>query len=225
MRDAHGRETDVSPRRHATAWTASAPRTIELAAGDRVLIRQNHRAAGLINGEVLTLATREPSGAWRARDAAGREKEIPADFRAFAHGYAVTSHKAQGRTCEEVIVCAARLDAKAAYVAFSRARQQATGYTPDKTALFDALPATNRPRQAALDVWTPAHSRRLRWVRNVVERVRELLTPIVRIPEFTELPPVPLPVLKPRQAIANSTSSEQRTHHSVHTAPAMRMRF
>jgi conjugative relaxase-like TrwC/TraI family protein len=224
VRDAQGCETDVSPRRHAAAWTASAPRVIELAAGDRVLIRQNHRAAGLVNGEVLTLAAREPSGAWRARDAAGREKEIPADFRAFTHGYAVTSHKAQGRTCDEVIVCAARLDAKATYVAFSRARQQATGYTPDKTALFDSLPATNRPRQAALDVWTPTRSDRLRWVRSVVERVRELLTPFVPLPAaIVPLPAVVLPI-KPRHAIGESTSSS-RPHHSVRHAPAIRMRF
>ena len=44
----------------------------------------------------------------------------------------MTSHKSQGRTCDEVIVCAARLDAKAAYVAFSRARQRAAGYTPEQ---------------------------------------------------------------------------------------------
>lgn len=224
VRDAHGRETDVSPRRHATAWTTSAPRTIELATGDRVLIRQNHRAAGLVNGDVLTLAARDAAGTWQAHDAAGRAKTIPADFRAFTHGYALTSHKAQGRTCDEVIVCAARLDAKATYVAFSRAREQATGYTPDKAALFEALPAMNRPRQAALDVWTPARSNRLRWARSVIERVRELLTPFVPLPA----PAVPMPEVvrppKPRHAIGESSRSE-RSRHSVHHAPAMRMRF
>jgi hypothetical protein len=136
----------------------------------------------------------------------------------------VTSHKAQGRTCDEVIVCAARLDAKATYVAFSRARQQANGYTPDKAALFAALPAMNRPRQAVLDVWTPTRSDRLRWVRSVVERVRELLTPFVPLPATAApVPAVVLPI-KPRHAIGESTSSE-RSHHSVHHAPAMRMRL
>lgn len=224
VRDAQGRETGVSPRRHAMAWTTSAPRVIELAAGDRVLIRQNNRAASLINGEVLTLAARDATGAWQAHDAAGRTKTIPADFRALTHGYAVTSHKAQGRTCDEVIVCAARLDAKATYVAFSRACQQATGYTPDKAALFDALPAINRPRQAALDVWTPTHSDRLRWVRSVVERVRELLTPLVPIPATVAPVPAIIPPIKPRHAIGESTSPA-RPRHSVHHAPAMRMRF
>ena len=224
VRDAQGVETDVSPRRHARAWTASAPRVIELATGDRVLIRQNHRAAGLVNGEVLTLAARDATGTWQAHDTSGRAKAIPSDFRAFTHGYAVTSHKAQGRTCDEVIVCATRLDARATYVAFSRARQQATGYTPDKAALFEALPATNRPRQAALDVWTPTCSDRLRWVRSVVERVRELLTPLVPLPAtVVPMPTVVLPT-KPRHAIGESTSSA-RSHHSVHHAPAIRMRL
>jgi conjugative relaxase-like TrwC/TraI family protein len=224
VRDAQGRETDISPRRHPAAWTASAPRMIELAAGDRVLILQNHRAAGLVNGEVLTLAARDTAGTWHAHDASGREKTIPTDFRAFTHGYAVTSHKAQGRTCDEVIVCAARLDAKATYVAFSRARQQATGYTPDKVALFDSLPATNRPRQAALDVWTPARSNRLRWVRSVIVRVRELLTPFVPLPAaIIPLPAVVLPI-KPRRAVTESTRSA-RSHHPARHAPAMRMRF
>ena len=224
VRAAQGREIDVSPRRHSAAWTASAPRLIELATGDRVLIRQNHRASGLVNGEVLTLAARDATGTWHAHDAAGRTKTIPADFRAFTHGYAVTSHKAQGRTCDEVIVCAARLDAKATYVAFSRARQQANCYTPEMAALFDALPAINRPRQAALDILTPARSDRLRWVRSVVERVREMLTPFVPLPATAApVPAVVLPI-KPRHAIGESTRSE-RSHHSVHHAPAMRMRF
>ena len=224
IRDGQGREADVSPRRHAVAWTAAAPRVIELAPGDRVLIRQNQRAAGLVNGDVLTLGARKSDGAWCAHDAAGREKTIPADFLALAHGYAVTSHKAQGRTCDEVIVCAARLDARAAYVAFSRAREQATGYTPDKAALFDALPASNRPRPAALDCWTPARSQRLRWVRQVVARIQAMLVPIIRIPEFVAPPPVAIPSPKPRQGIA-PTSRASTSRHTERAAPAMRMRF
>lgn len=224
IRDSQGREATVSPPRHAAAWTASAPREIELAPGDRVLIRQNHRTAGLVNGEVLTLGSQEPSGVWRARDAKGREKVIPTDFRAFAHGYAVTSHKAQGRTCDEVIVCAARLDAKATYVAFSRARQQATGYTPDKAALFDALPDSNRPRQAALDVWTPARSRRLRWARSVIERVRQLWLSIVPVPEVTVAIATIKPVPVPRQSAA-SEDEAVHVHHTPSAAPVMRMRF
>jgi hypothetical protein len=97
----------------------------------------------------------------------------------------VTSHKAQGRTADEVIVCAAQLDAKATYVAFSRACQRVTGYTPDKVALFDALPNTNRPRVAALDIWTLARARRLVWARRIIERARQILAPRVPATELT----------------------------------------
>ncbi|MDI1250380.1 MAG: MobF family relaxase, partial [Lacunisphaera sp.] len=112
VRDMSGSEHLVSLARHSGAWTVAQPRKIELAPGDQVLIRQNQRAAKLVNGDVLTLESRQPSGAWIARDCKGCAKQIPADFRALAHGYAVTSHKAQGRTADHVIVCAAKLDAQ-----------------------------------------------------------------------------------------------------------------
>jgi conjugative relaxase-like TrwC/TraI family protein len=224
VRDARGREQMVSPRRHADAWTVSTPRRIELAPGDRVLIRQNHRAAGLVNGAVLTLEARQPSGAWRAHDATGGMQEIPADFRAFTHGYAVTSHKAQGRTCDEVIVCAARLDAKAAYVAFSRARQQATGYTPDKAALFAALPDTHQPRMAAVDVWTPERTQHLHWARCVLERMRQMLAPVVPPVELTvELtPPLRLKATATESVKAGRRSRVSHDESCGHTAAPVR---
>lgn len=222
IRDARGNEQVVSPARHSNVWGVSVPRRIELAPGDRVLIRQNHRVAGLVNGDVLTLESRQQSGSWMARDVEGRTRQIPADFRAFTHGYAVTSHKAQGRTADEVIVCAARLDTKSAYVAFSRARQQATGYTPDKAALFGALPPAHQPRVAAVDVWTPARSRRLRWVRQLVERVRQTLVPRVPPSDLTvQLTPVAIWAKQlmepaPKAVVSRPRQSESPPpHHSA----------
>jgi hypothetical protein len=78
-------------------------------------------------------------------------KEIPATFRQFAHGYVVTSHKAQGRTARHVIVAAERLDGKSAYVGCSRGRESCDVFTPDKDRLFDGLPFDGN-RRAALDV-------------------------------------------------------------------------
>jgi hypothetical protein len=228
VRSASGQEATVAPTRQAENWTVAASRTIELAPGDRVLIRQNHRAAGLVNGTVLTLELRQPSGAWRARDGAGVEKEIPADFRAFTHGYAVTSHKSQGRTCDEVIVCAARLDAKAAYVAFSRARRQAAGYTPDKAALFAALPDTNRPRQAALDLWTPARTRRLVWARQIIARVREIFAPMAPSTERVVAAQPKVKTAPQIKAVVPKVSIESPSHSyppAVHPAEQPRMRI
>jgi ATP-dependent exoDNAse (exonuclease V) alpha subunit len=228
VRSASGQEATVAPAQQAEKWTVAASRTIELAPGDRVLIRQNHRAAGLVNGTVLTLESRQPSGAWRARDGAGVEKEIPADFRAFTHGYAVTSHKSQGRTCDEVIVCAARLDAKAAYVAFSRARRQAAGYTPDKAALFAALPDTNRPRQAALDLWTPARTRRLVWARQIIARVREIFAPMAPGTEQVVTAQPKVQTAPQIKAVVPKVSIESPSHSYtpvIHPAERPRMRI
>ena len=229
VRDPQGREQAVSPALHSGAWTVSRSREIELAPGDRVLIRQNHRAAGLVNGDVLTLESRQPAGTWLARDPQGRERQIPAGFRALTHGYAVTTHKAQGRTADEVIVCAAQLDTKSAYVAFSRARQRATGYTPDKAALFDGLPNTPQSRVAAVDVWTPERTQHLHWARRVVERVRQLFAPVVPQVDLTvELTPQMRPKTTPKESVAEARRS--RVSNSVSPSesaspPRQRMRM
>jgi ATP-dependent exoDNAse (exonuclease V) alpha subunit len=89
VRAPDGNDVTLNPRQQSCAWSVAAPRVAEFAAGDRLLIRQNHRAAGLVNGEVLSLESRAPSGAWNARNAEGQAKVIPADFRAFTHGYAI----------------------------------------------------------------------------------------------------------------------------------------
>jgi ATP-dependent exoDNAse (exonuclease V) alpha subunit len=75
---------------------------------------------------------------------------VPATFKQWTHGYVVTSHKAQGRTCERVVVAAARLDSKSSYVACSRGRESCSVHTPDKAALMAHLPEGNR--KAALDI-------------------------------------------------------------------------
>ena len=124
----------------------SRPQPLEVAVGDRLLIRANDRKAKVFNGEILTVARMEGP---RLRFSDGRSIDT-ARFKAFTHGYAVTSHASQSKTVDHVIVAAERLDAKAAYVACSRGRLTCTVHTPDKQALLDRLPAGNRT--AALDM-------------------------------------------------------------------------
>jgi ATP-dependent exoDNAse (exonuclease V) alpha subunit len=121
-------------------------RPIVACPGDKILIRANARPLGLINGQVLTVGKIEPDGSLHTREGIS----VPATFKQWTHGYVVTSHKAQGRTCERVVVAAARLDAKSSYVACSRGREVCSVHTPDKTALLAHLPEGNR--KAALDV-------------------------------------------------------------------------
>ncbi|MDR0841841.1 MAG: relaxase domain-containing protein [Acidobacteriota bacterium] len=125
----------VHLERQAGNLSVSLPRDIEIASGDKVLVRRNHREAGLVNGEVLTVKDINPDGSIETREG----KSLPAGFRHFCHGYVVTSHKSQGRTRDQVVIAAERLDAKAAYVACSRGRQSATVFTPDRGNLYKSL--------------------------------------------------------------------------------------
>jgi conjugative relaxase-like TrwC/TraI family protein len=139
-------EQRVLPLKSAGSFDVAISRPIDVCPGDKILIRANARSLGLINGQVLTVGKIEPGGTVQTREGI----PVPATFKQWTHGYVVTSHKAQGRTCERVVVAAARLDAKSSYVACSRGRASCSVHTPDKTGLMSHLPEGNR--KAALDV-------------------------------------------------------------------------
>jgi hypothetical protein len=137
--------------RAAHVFDVGQPRMIEIATGDKVLVRANRKKLGLNNGQVLTVRGIDADGALLTREG----PTIPATFHQWCHGYVVTSHKAQGRTCEHVVVAAERLDAKATYVACSRGRKSCSVHTPDKQRLIERL--QDGTRRAALDVLAEAH--------------------------------------------------------------------
>ena len=140
-----GRKSNL-PFQQAAAFDVGLPRSIAVCPGDKILMRANARPLGLINGQVLTVERIELDGSLHTREGI----TVPATFKQWTHGYVVTSHKAQGRTCERVVVAAARFDAKSSYVACSRGRELCSVHTPDKTALMANLPEGNR--LAALDL-------------------------------------------------------------------------
>ncbi len=81
----------------------------------------------------------------------------PAEHRHFDHGYAVTSHSAQGLTAERVLIHADTavhpdlLSARFGYVAISRASYEATIFTDDVTRLAQQL-GTEVTKTAALEI-------------------------------------------------------------------------
>ncbi len=119
--------------RSADAFDVGRSRSIEVAVGDKVLIRANRKPLSLINGQVFTVQCLAPDGSLATKEG----PVIPAAFQQWCHGYVVTSHKSQGRTCDHVVVAAERLDAKAAYVACSRGRKSCAIHTPDKQCLLE----------------------------------------------------------------------------------------
>jgi len=134
------------PLKSAGSFDVSVARPIDVCPGDKILIRANQRPLGLINRQALTIEKFESNGTLHTREGI----TVPPTFKQWTHGYVVTSHKAQGRTCERVVVAAARLDAKSSYVACSRGRTLCSVHTPDKAALVAHLPEGDR--KAALDV-------------------------------------------------------------------------
>ena len=99
----------------------------EFARGDHVLLTANDREIGVANGDRgIVLVASDDRLAIRTRD--GREVAIDAErYGGVRHGYAVTTHRAQGMTVDRVHVMAGRgMDAPLAYVAMTRQREGAT---------------------------------------------------------------------------------------------------
>jgi conjugative relaxase-like TrwC/TraI family protein len=164
------------------AFSVARARQMEVAAGDRLLIRANDSHSGVLNGEIVTVGAID-TGVIQATD--GRRIDTRR-FGEFSHGFAVTSHASQSKTVEHVVVAAERLNAKAAYVACSRGRVSCVVHTPDKTALLERLPDGNR--EAALDFLGSEHSlarqaldRTWAWAQSIGIRAKMLPEAIRRI--------------------------------------------
>jgi ATP-dependent exoDNAse (exonuclease V) alpha subunit len=54
-------------------------------------------------------------------------------------GYATTSHKSQGATCDHAILAATQMSNRACYVGSSRGRQSVKVFTPDFEHLYDSV--------------------------------------------------------------------------------------
>jgi len=103
-----------------------------VAAGERLLIQGNLKAAGLHNGQMVTVEKVRPDGTIQLDSG----QRTPRNFRAFTHGYCVTSHAAQGRTVDHVYVAVDSQSILSAslnqfYVSASRGREKVAVFTDD----------------------------------------------------------------------------------------------
>ncbi len=145
----------MNPWRDGTKVEPGKLEVLDLAEGDRLLIRANDPNAGLVNGQILTVAEVRDNG-----EVATREGQvIPAQFGRLAHGYAVTSHASQGKTVDHVVIAGDQLNARALYVASSRGRESAILFVPDKDRMKDSLKDSDI-RPVAMDLATSNATRR-----------------------------------------------------------------
>ena len=130
----------------------------EFATGDRLQFSAIHKYLGISNRDMGTITKMEPDRLTVLMD--GKEQRSvsfdPAEFRQFDHGYAVTSHSSQGLTADRVIAnidtesSRSLINNRLAYVAISRASEDARIYTNDAATLGQRL-ATDVTKTAALE--------------------------------------------------------------------------
>ena len=128
-----------------------------LARGDRIQFRSPDRALGVANGEFATIKLVDPKRAVMQLDN-GQEMTVALNrLRHIDHGYASTSHSAQGATVDRVIVdidtrlSPELVNRKQFYVSISRARTFISIYTDDRQSLARAINRT-REKSVALEV-------------------------------------------------------------------------
>jgi conjugative relaxase-like TrwC/TraI family protein len=112
-------------------------RKLKVAAGDKLLLQANSVAGRkhFVNGELVEVKAIQGDSVLLADG-----RVIPADYRTFTHGYAVTSHAAQGKTVDEVLLVASSrslpaINQEQFYVSISRGRERCQIFTDDSELL------------------------------------------------------------------------------------------
>lgn len=130
----------------------------EFAVGDRIQFTAPDKSLGVANRDLAVIESIAPSGRINARLDDDRQIEFnAADHRHFDHGYAVTSHSAQGLTAERVLIHADTgvhpdlLNSRFGYVAVSRAGHEAIIFTDDVNRLAQQL-GTEVTKSSALEI-------------------------------------------------------------------------
>ncbi|MBU6411567.1 MAG: hypothetical protein KGR98_14380, partial [Verrucomicrobia bacterium] len=146
-------------------------RKLKVAAGDKLLLQSNWRKK-FVNGELVEVKAIQGGSVVLADG-----RVIPENYRTFTHGYAVTSHAAQGKTVDEVLVVASSRSLPAVhqeqfYVSISRGRDACRVFTDDVEMLRSHVTRSSA-RLAAVEVVSPAHSRK--FILKVLQRGHRFL--------------------------------------------------
>jgi ATP-dependent exoDNAse (exonuclease V) alpha subunit len=146
-RKANGQTVKVTMRQ-AKAFAVFEKQDIEVSAGDKLLLQSNWRDKSFkaTNGELVTVASVE-EGRIRLHDG----RQLPAGYRQFTHGYAVTAHRSQGKTVDFEIIAAERMAEDLFYVSATRAREGLTVITSDRIGLEESI-GVSGDRQSATEL-------------------------------------------------------------------------
>jgi conjugative relaxase-like TrwC/TraI family protein len=159
VQHADGKETLFPLGQGHALCDVGEKRQLKVAAGDKLLLQANAVAGRkhFVNGELVEVKAIQGDSVLLADG-----RVIPANYRTFTHGYAVTSHAAQGKTVDEVLVVASSRSLPAIsqeqfYVSISRGRERCRIFTDDsdllcshttrssaRLAAIEALPASTQ---------------------------------------------------------------------------------
>jgi ATP-dependent exoDNAse (exonuclease V) alpha subunit len=167
----------IKPR-HLEQFTICRPKPLQLCRGDRLQLKANGNAVNgekLANSEVVTVAAIERDGRIQLTDC----RILPANYRRFVRGYAVTSYGSQGKTVDHVLftdsAIAAATNAQQWYVTISRGRKSVQIFTTDRHQLSENIERPgDRPLAVELapSVEETIHpSDDLRYIRRVGQRI------------------------------------------------------
>jgi ATP-dependent exoDNAse (exonuclease V) alpha subunit len=126
---------NIFPLGAGIACDVGERRKLRIAAGDKLLLQANTAGKRFINGELVEVRAIQGDSVVLADG-----RVIPADYRTFTHGYAVTSHAAQGKTVDEVLLVASSrslpaINQEQFYVSISRGRERCQIFTDDSELL------------------------------------------------------------------------------------------
>ena len=146
-------------------------RKLKVAAGDKLLLQSNWQKR-FVNGELVEVRAIQGDSVVLAD-----RRVIPENYRTFTHGYAVTSHAAQGKTVDEVLVVASSrslpaINQQQFYVSISRGRDACRVFTDDAEMLRSHVTRSSA-RLAAVEVVPPAHHRK--FILTVLQRGHRFL--------------------------------------------------
>lgn len=145
---------EIDLARHGGKLQAYQEKEKSFAAGDRIIFTKNDRLLQAKNGQIgeikgvdergrLIIETEGPQGK--------RELTIdPKRYPYLDHGYALTTHKAEGMTVDKVIYSAdpKTMNYHEAYVAMTRGKKELSIYTPDKEVFRERMAHEEYKKQA-----------------------------------------------------------------------------
>jgi len=154
LRNAGGKAVAWHPSRSPASFDVGEGRELAVASGDWLLLQANAKAGSqaFTNGERVQVKSIGPEGIVVLKDG----RTLPVSYRTFTHGYAVTSHAAQGKTVDEALFVAssrsfAAVSRESFYVGISRARERVTVFTDDAQTLQKRVQDAHT-RKAALEL-------------------------------------------------------------------------